>query len=168
MYCIDSLRDAIEGLFRDGIGDPGYTEPEVKELLNGIDYGTLLQAVRHNAQTVYTYTTQGKMPRSFNYRGGDLFDQRATLLYEDFDQSWAGIVVTARNYELWLLEDMSLMAVSCVSLDCGDGEYVTEYREVKTGIPWETEMYLDLEELSSKLLGMCCLQCESDDPVYEL
>lgn len=105
---------------------------------------------------------------TFDYRGADLFGQRATLLYDDFDQSDAAQVLAERRYELWLLEDMSLMAVSCVSLDCGDGEYVTEYREVKTGIPWETEMYLDLEELSSKLLGMCCLQCESDDPVYEL
>lgn len=168
MYCIDSLRDAIELLYYGGIGAPGYTEPEVKELLNNIDYGTLLQAVRHNAQTVHAYTTQGKMPRSFNYRGEDLFGQRATLLYEDFDQSWAGIVTTARNYELWLLEDMKLFVVACVSLNCGDGEYVTEYREIKIGTPWGTEMYLDLEELSDKLLGMCCRQCESDDPVYEL
>lgn len=168
MYCVDLLQNTIEKLFHDGIGAHGYSEAEVKELLGGMDYGALLQTVRHNAQTVHAYTAQGKVPRSFNYRGRDLFDQRATLLYEDFDQSWAGIVTTARNYELWLLEDMSLMVVACVSLDCGDGEYVTEYREVKTGDPWETDICLDLEEVSSKLLGMCCLQWEHDAPVYEL
>lgn len=168
MYCVDSLRYAIEHLFYQGVGDRGYTEDEIRLLLEGIDYEALLQVVRHNAQTVHAYTTQGKALKAFNYRGGDLFDQRATLLYEDFDQSWAGIVTTARNYELWLLEDMSLMSVACVSLDCGDGEYVTEYREIKTGDPWETGMILDLEELSGKLLGLCGLHSECVIPIYEL
>ena len=45
-------------------------------------------------------------------------------------------MLTDRTYELWLLEDMDLVAVACVSLDCGDGEYVTEYREIKEGDPW--------------------------------
>lgn len=168
MYSVDSLQDAIESLFLDGVGEHDYTEAEIKELLGGIDYEALLQVVRHNAQTVHAYTTQGKVPKSFNYRGADLFCQRATLLYEDFDQSWSGILTTARCYELWLLEDMSIVAVACVSLDCGGGEYIAEYREAKMGNPWNTEIYLDLEDLSEKLLGMCCLKCEGDIPVYEL
>lgn len=168
MYSVDSLQDAVERLFYEGVGGHDYTEAEVKLLLEGIDFEALLQAVRHDAKTVHTYTTQGKAPRSFNYRGGDLFGQRATLLYEDVDQSCSSIVTTTRLYELWLLEDMSLTVVACVGLDCGNGEYVTEYREIKPGDPLETGMYLDLEELSGLLLGRCCRQSEGSIPIYEL
>lgn len=168
MYSVDSLQDAIESLFLDGIGEQDNTEMEVKLLLDGIDYEELLQAVRHNAKTVHAYTTQGKTPGSLNYRGGDLFGQRATLLYEDVAQNWSGIVTTTRRYELWLLEDMRLMVVACVGTDCGNGEYVTEYREIKPGNPWETGISLDLEDLTGLILVMCYRQSEGSIPIYEL
>ena len=63
------------------------SENRAMRLLKGMDYDSLLQAVRHEACTVYAYTTNGKPPQTFNYRGADLFGQRATLLYDDFDQS---------------------------------------------------------------------------------
>ena len=168
MYSVDSLEYAVRHLFQGGIGEHGYSEEEVETLLHGIDFEALLQAVRHNAQTVHAYTTEGKEPMSFNYRGEDLFGQRATLLYEDYEQSWSGIVTTDRSYELWLLEDMSLVTVACVSLDCGDGEYVTEYREIKEGGPWHTEIHLDLDELAERLDGLCGGSAECNIPVYEL
>ena len=151
MYSVDSLEYAVRHLFQGGIGEHGYSEEEVETLLHGIDFEALLQAVRHNAQTVHAYTTEGKEPMSFNYRGKDLFGQRATLLYE-----------------VWLLEDMDLVAVACVSLDCGDGEYVTEYREIKEGDPWDSPMYLDLDELVDEINAMCAAYYESDIPLYEL
>ena len=73
-----------------------------------------------------------------------------------------------RTYELWLLEDMDLVAVACVSLDCGDGEYVTEYREIKEGDPWDSPMYLDLDELAERLDALCGDSAECNIPVYEL
>ena len=168
MYSVDSLEYAVRHLFQGGIGEHGYSEEEVETLLHGIDFEALLQALRHNAQTVHAYTTEGKEPMSFNYRGKDLFGQRATLLYEDNDQSCASIVLTDRTYELWLLEDMDLVAVACVSLDCGDGEYVTKYREIKEGDPWDSPMYLDLDELVDEINAMCAAYYESDIPLYEL
>ena len=168
MYIVSSLEYVIDRLFRNGIGEPGYKEREVEELLEGMDYHSLLQAVRHEAKTVYAYTTQGKAPMSFNYRGADLFGQRATLLYDDFDQSDAAQVLAERRYELWLLEDMSLVVVSCVSVDFGDGEFVTEYREIKQGDPWHTPMCLSLEDLSIKLTEMFCRFNRSELPIYEL
>ncbi len=168
MYSVDSLEYAVERLFQDGIGENGYTDEEVGKLLERMDYAALLQAVRHHAQTVYAYATQGKAPKSFNYRGAELFGQRATLLYEDFDQSTAAGVLTSRTYELWLLEDMTFAVAACVSLDCGNGEYVTEYREIKEGDPWDTGICLDLEDLAEKLMGLCALSFEGDIPVYEL
>ena len=150
MYNTQCLQFTIETLFRGGIGEHGYTDSEIRELLDELDYGSLLQGVRHNAQTVHAYAMQGRQCKAFNYRGGDLFGQRATLLYEDYEQSWSGIVTTDRSYELWLLEDMSLVTVACVSLDCGDGEYVTEYREIKEGGPWHTEINTQIGRASCR------------------
>lgn len=168
MYNTQCLQFTIETLFRGGIGEHGYTDSEIRELLDELDYGSLLQGVRHNAQTVHAYAMQGRQCKAFNYRGGDLFGQRATLLYEDYEQSWSEIVTTDRSYELWLLEDMSLVTVACVSLDCGDGEYVTEYREIKEGGPWHTEIHLDLDELAERLDDLCGGSAECNIPVYEL
>lgn len=168
MYIVSSLEYVIDRLFRSGIGEPGYQEEKVEELLQGMDYNSLLQAVRHEAKTVYAYTTQGKAPMSFNYRGADLFGQRATLLYTDFEQSDAGIVLTGRRYELWLLEDMSLVVTACVIVDIWDGEFITEYREIKQGDPWHTPMCLSLEDLSIKLTEMFCRFNRSELPIYEL
>ena len=168
MYIVDSLEYVIDRLFRCGIGEYGYQEQEVEELLQGMDYNSLLQAVRHDAQTVHAYTTQGKRPQTFNYRGADLFGQRATLLYDDFDQSDAAQVLAERRYELWLLEDMSLVVVSRVSVDFGNGEFVTDYREIKQGDPWKTPMYLNLEDLAERLAEMFCRCYEGELPIYEL
>ena len=169
MYSVDSLEYAVRHLFQGGIGEHGYSEEEVETLLHGIDFEALLQAVRHKAKTVHTYTTQDNAHKHFNYRSGELFGQRATRLYEDVDQTcYNGDVLTGRTYELWLLEDMSLVSVACVSLDCGDGEYVTEYREIKEGDPWDSPMYLDLDELVDEINAMCAAYYESDIPLYEL
>lgn len=168
MYIVSSLEYVIDRLFRCGIGEHGYKEQEVEELLESLDYNMLLQAVRHEAKTVYAYTTNGKRPQTFDYRGADLFGQRATLLYDDFDQSDAAQVLAERRYELWLLEDMSLVVVSCVSVDFGDSEFVTEYREIKQGDPWSTPMCLNLDELQENLMEMLCQCYEGKRPIYEL
>lgn len=168
MYIVSSLEYVIDRLFRSGIGEPGYKEQEVEELLEGMDYNSLLQAVRHEARTVHTYATQGKPPQTFDYRGADLFGQRATLLYDDFDQSDAAQVLAERRYELWLLEDMSLVVTACVTVDFGDGEFVTEYREIKRGDPWDTPICLSLEDLAERLTEMFCQCYEHELPVYEL
>ena len=71
MYSVDSLEYAIGELYRSGIGEnSGLSADEVEELLDGIDFYALLQAVRHHAETVFTFATQGNQPKSFNYRGG--------------------------------------------------------------------------------------------------
>lgn len=168
MYIVSSLEYVIDRLFRCGVGNPGYKEQELEELLAGMDYNSLLQAVRHEAKTVYAYATYGKPPQTFDYRGADLFGQRATLLYDDFDQSDAAQVLAERRYELWLLEDMSLVVVSCMSVDFAGGEFVTEYREIKQGDPWNTPMCLDLEELRNRLVEMFCQCYEHELPLYEL
>ena len=171
MYTIDSLESAIRELYFSGVPNAEYESAAVEAMLDSIDFHDLLQAVRHNAKTVYTYTVHGKAPGSFNYRSGELFCQRATRLYEDFDQAnQNGAVMAGRTYELWLLENMGLMAVACVSVGCGDGNYTTQYREIsgECGDPWESGLCLDLEELTGNLLDMCKSCGEGNMPIYEL
>ena len=116
MYKIDSLENAVRELYYSGIAGADYEDAAVEAMLDSIDFYALLQAVRHKAKTVHTYTTQDNAHKHFNYRSGELFGQRATRLYEDVDQTcYNGDVLTGRTYELWLLEDMSLVSVACVS-----------------------------------------------------
>lgn len=168
MYNEKLLTITLNLFYRAAIVEDGYAEDAIAAMLDEFDAYSLLQAVRHKAQTVYAYTTQGKQEKSFNYRGRDLFGQRATLLYEDFDQNTAEAVLTDRTYELWLLEDMTLAAVSRVTVDYDNGAYRTEYREICGKNPWDSPLFIDLEELTGNLTEMCDAIYESEIPVYEL
>lgn len=167
MYNFDDLMTAIHDLYFDAIAKEDYAPESVEELFGEIDCCALLQAVRHNAQTVYAYTTQGKQSKSFNYRSSELFDQRATLLYDEFDMNTAEAAVTDRSYELWLLEDMSLAVTVRVTVDINCGEYVTVYREI-VGEPYDGAMSMELEELTMRLQQLYEAVYESEIPVYEL
>ena len=51
MSKVADLKNALTELFRKGT-EVGYTETEIDEFLEGIDYHTLLQAVWASAETV--------------------------------------------------------------------------------------------------------------------
>ena len=85
MDAYEALKETFDDLFQQAVEEGCYTEDEAAELVESLDIYSLLQVVRHNATTVYSYITQGRQERSFNYRGEDLFRQKATLLYEETD-----------------------------------------------------------------------------------
>ena len=58
MYKIDSLENAVRELYYSGIAGADYEDAAVEAMLDSIDFYALLQAVRHKAKTVHTYTTQ--------------------------------------------------------------------------------------------------------------
>ena len=167
MYKLNALEDAVRTLYRDGTVEDDYTEDEVEAMLESIDFSMLLQMVRHQATTAHAFRTMSCIPDTFTYRGADLFHQRATLLYSGDTQSYRKDVPTTRCYELWLLEDMSIQAVVCVTLDCNGGSYSGQYREVK-GNPWYCGMVLDLEELTEELNATCAYCRKNCIPMYEL
>ncbi len=171
LYTINSLDNAVRDFYYSGVTSADYESAAVEAMLDSIDFYALLQAVRHHAETVHAYTTQGSAPKSFNYRSGELFGQRATRLYEDFDQAnQGGAVMADRTYELWLLEDMSLVAVACVSVASEREMYITQYREIsgESGDPWNSGLCLNLEDLTENLLDLCKPYNECEMPVYEL
>ena len=140
MDAYEALKETFDDLFQQAVEEGCYTEDEAAELVESLDIYSLLQVVRHNATTVYSYITQGRQERSFNYRGEDLFRQKATLLYEETDQVTMEIVVATRTLELWLLEDTPVM---------------------------DSELCLDLGELVEDLNGLCGPVYEHTQPVYE-
>ena len=81
MSRVTELEKALTTLFRKGT-EVGYTETEIDEFLENIDYHALLQAVWNKAETVYAYRADGKNALSLDYRSAELFKQRATLLYD--------------------------------------------------------------------------------------
>mgnify|MGYP000000556176 FL=1 len=167
MDAYEALKETFDDLFQQAVEEGCYTEDEAAELVESLDIYSLLQVVRHNATTVYSYITQGRQERSFNYRGEDLFHQKATLLYEETDQVTMEIVVATRTLELWLLEDMSLAVVSCVSVNYDHDGYITQYRTIKDTPVMDSELCLDLGELVEDLNGLCGPVYEHTQPVYE-
>lgn len=167
MSRVTELEKALTTLFRKGT-EVGYTETEIDEFLENIDYHALLQAVWNKAETVYAYRADGKNALSLDYRSAELFKQRATLLYEDVGDSYIGAVFAARSMELWLLEDMGFAVVAKFSVNAGESEYVTEYRVYK-GSDWaDSEIFLDLEDLVAELAALCDPYYEHEQPIYEL
>ena len=96
MSRVTELEKALTTLFRKGT-EVGYTETEIDEFLENIDYHALLQAVWNKAETVYAYRADGKNALSLDYRSTELFKQRATLLYEDVGDSYIGAGADGRH-----------------------------------------------------------------------
>ena len=65
MSRVTELEKALTTLFRKGT-EVGYTETEIDEFLENIDYHALLQAVWNKAETVYAYRADGKNNHSFH------------------------------------------------------------------------------------------------------
>ncbi len=166
MYSVESLENTVRNLYNTGVDRGEYSECEVERLLYGVDFTALTQAVRHKAETVYACTVRNEEPKSLNYCGRELFQQRATRLYTDFDQCTTGKVTVSWTLELWLLEDLTLTVTARLLVACGDA-CCTEYREDK-GEPWESGMFLDLEVLTEELLELCEEYTNGSQPYYEL
>mgnify|MGYP000152227569 CR=1 FL=1 len=96
MDAYEALKETFDDLFQQAVEEGCYTEDEAAELVESLDIYSLLQVVRHNATTVYSYITQGRQERSFNYRGEDLFRQfRAAD--QQVGQIGVGIIVSDRR-----------------------------------------------------------------------
>ena len=132
MSRVTELEKALTTLFRKGT-EVGYTETEIDEFLENIDYHALLQAVWNKAETVYAYRADGKNALSLDYRSAELFKQRATLLYEDVGDSYIGAVFAARSMELWLLEDMGFAVVAKFSVNAANTSPSTASTRAATG-----------------------------------
>lgn len=168
MYSERTITSAIKYIFT--LLLPGCNDEEVEEELEGLDFEAIAQSVRDNARTVYAYEAGGNYERAFAYHGTELFNQRATKLFETVNRYQADLIITTHSYELWLLEDMTVMAVSnmTVKADCEDASYLTEYRTVKGELNADADFGFSPEDFATELLKLCEPQLEGEAPFYEL
>ena len=83
MSKVADLKNALTELFRKGT-EVGYTETEIDEFLEGIDYHTLLQAVRDSAETVYVaYRKAGYSKKFLSEHESDITLHKAAKQYFD-------------------------------------------------------------------------------------
>lgn len=147
----------------------GYDEDEIG-YAGGLCLPEVCTALRGAAQTVYQYSVAGGYEKCFNYRGMELFDQRACLIISDVEQAVLDEIKTTYETELWLMEDMNFAIVRCVSMLIGsdDTGYVTEYRAFKKILKSAEDLFFSPEELIEELESMCVPQWEHEATIYEL
>lgn len=164
MFQKTELEAMIREMFSDAY-ERGYTEEETEELLDGVDFSALTQAIRHDAEIVYAFRTDTKCEIGGDYRGQALFEQRATLLYEDVHEVLYDAAIIGRSAEMWLLENMTVAVVSCVTIMVGNEDVIAQYRVFKSW-DWEDCGIEDLEDFAEDLKAMCATH--KGRPYYEL
>ena len=147
----------------------GYDEDEIG-YAGGLCLPEVCIAVRDLAQPVYQYCIQGRYDKCFDYRGLELFDQRACLLFSDVEQTTRDVATTTYETELWLMEDMTFAIVRCVAMTFGDEEdgYTTEYRVFNKALESRDDIFFTPEALMEELESMCVDQWEHEATIYEL
>ena len=161
------LKNSLAALFRSG-ADEDHTADEMLELLEGIDFHALMQAVYSMRETVFEYRVDSDMEKGFAYRGPELFPGKAVLLYTDVGYGCYDVALHEHGYELWLLPDATFVVVSRVRTVIGNDASVMEYRTIR-GLNWrDAGMTIDFLELADDLEDLCAAVTEHDLPLYEL
>ena len=170
MFTEKEMSDALKWLF-------DLYQPEDYEAYDEEEVGSevlclpeICMALRDKVGTPYEYTIRTNLDRGFEYRGKELFVQRACLLYTDMEISVFDMVDTSYNRELWLLEDMSFAIVHNVSMvvKSEDYYYTTEYRSIVKLLKERDDLFFTPESLMEELDDMCIPQWESEATIYEL
>ena len=111
MFTEKEMSDALKWLF-------DLFQPEDYEAYDEEEVGCaalclpeVCMALRDKAETAYEYVVKTNIDRGFEYRGKELFMQRACLIYSDMEIGIYDMTDTSYNRELWLLEDMSFALV---------------------------------------------------------
>lgn len=123
MFTEKEMSDALKWLF-------DLFQPEDYEAYDEEEVGCaalclpeVCMALRDKAETAYEYVVKTNIDRGFEYRGKELFMQRACLIYSDIEIGIYDMTDTSYNRELWLLEDMSFALVHNVSMVIKSGDF---------------------------------------------
>ena len=170
MFTEKEMSDALKWLF-------DLCQPEDYEEYDEEEFGCaalcqleVCMALRDKAETAYEYVVKTNIDRGFEYRGKELFMQRACLIYSDMEIGIYDMTDTSYNRELWLLEDMSFALVHNVSMviKSGDFYYATEYRSIVKLLKDRDDLFFTPESLTEELEEMCIPQWENEATIYEL
>lgn len=170
MFTEKEMSDALKWLF-------DLFQPEDYEAYDEEEVGCaalclpeICMALQDKAETPYEYVVKTNIDRGFEYRGKELFMQRACLVYSDMEIGIYDMTDTSYNRELWLLEDMSFVLVHNVSMviKSGDFYYATEYRSIMKLLKERDDLFFTPESLTEELEEMCVPQRENEATIYEL
>lgn len=170
MFVEKEMSDALKWLF--DLFQPedyeAYDEEEVG--CTALCLSEVCIALRDKAETPYEYVVKTNIDRGFEYRGKELFMQRACLIYSDMEIGIYDMTDTSYNRELWLLEDMSFALVHNISMVIkpGDFYYATEYRSIVKLLKERDDLFFTPESLTEELEEMCIPQWENEATIYEL
>ena len=145
VFDLNDLSEVMTCFFMTGADDE-HDENEMVELLDGINWNGLYQALLIQGRRVYEYIAGGDANSHMSYRSRDLFGQKAVCLDEDIRFPLTveeDNQINTYSYELWLLEDFSLVVTSCYRMKIGGSTYRSEYRTIKSYDWQETEMDID-------------------------
>lgn len=167
MFTVESVRNNLQWLYREGVKAAGYDEAAVEAMLKQLDFRKLAQAFRADARVVRDYEAHSDCTDAVNIMGRELFGERATLLYADEpDGDWCG---GFSCNELWMQERGVLVTTRCVAvqarLDCG-AEILSCFRRMEK-YPWQSELRLNLDVLTARLRAMCVPVRLGLIPVYD-
>ena len=169
MSTTNELRKALIELFRSG-EDAEHDAGEMEELLDGINFQALAQALRNDQERVYAYFTETQSVPCFDYYGATLFPQAVLLVQQleedrgdDFDfYCWK------RYLELWLLPDMRLSVVSCLQTGAFGNSRIAEYRAIKEGNWKEEGMEINFLDFAAVLEEKANQHLAQELPTFEL
>lgn len=160
------LEDALVNLFVESEELSELSE----ELLNSLDTEGILQFVHHHAEPVYAYRTDTEELSGCTYRGDMLFTVPAIRITQVKDASCSEPLEFSRTMELWLLQDMSFVAVACVRVQDGERGFSSEYRTIRAREPSQFKSVIDLNYDLLAAIFYCLGQLKSyiPFPTYEL
>lgn len=168
MNKIEKLKINFANFFLSSADFSNYSDPQIDELLNKIDFEAFFQSICLEYRIVYAYKTLCDNPSVLKYRSRELFEGRATRILQDvgfFDLQPEGMPNTVQHLELWVKEDMSIAVVSCV-YNVFNKDYCTEFRTVK-GDEWpHSEINLDLADLVEEIQMLCDRHKSAERYIY--
>lgn len=139
--------------------------------LSDFDMDEVCLGIRNNVETAYQYSFSSVANKPFEYRGEELFNQRACFIcsasiYEEEHEA----MCVAYSKELWLLEDMTFVVVHSVDLECEDNYSAVEtsYRYMAKEVESREDLFVSPLDLIEALIGKCCEIWEGDATIYEM
>lgn len=132
MNKIEKLQESIRAIFHSEGEKFCYTPGEIERLVCSLNYSRLYNVLCDIAEPVFLCCAEGGVCESHQYHSTKLFPANAALIWSDEGNPLGDdSIYTSYGHELWLLEDMTIAAVSCFrTINAGSG-YIVEYREYK-------------------------------------
>lgn len=136
MNTIESLKAAINDIFQEEGPKLFFTPNEMNRLMHGLDFSKLFSALMDRRQSVYAFCSIGMDGASHQYFSTKLLPLNASLIWRSEPELFGtGDLPCFQFHELWLMEDMSVVATSCFQAAQEPECLASEFREIK-GDEW--------------------------------